>query len=181
MDGQVREGARGAGQAAATACRKGGKARKGGRNGDAAGWPRGEAETVWRKTTAWGRMTAETERGRWGHKSQVSSDEDRGGRCVDGQGESDDASKGWSGSSKGDSEEETEEDGMTTGDLEEIGDTLTALPWGTQESGAGGLQGGAGAGGRDTGKSPSAVADEKGTRGLHGARPGQGKKNGVRR
>ena len=77
---------------------------------------------------------------------------------------------------EGDSVEETEEDGMTAGEPEGSGDRLTALPWGTQESGAGGLQWGARASGSDTRKPPSAAADEEGTRGRHGARPGQGKK-----
>ena len=69
---------------------------------------------------------------------------------------------------------------MTAGELEGSGNTLTTLPWGTQESGAGGLQGGARAGGSNTGKAPSAAANNKGARGRHGARPGQEEKNGGR-
>ena len=56
----------------------------------------------------------EKERRRLGHDSQVSSNGDRGERCVDSQGESDDASEGWSGESEGDSAEEAEEDRMTS-------------------------------------------------------------------
>ena len=47
-------------------------------------------------------------------------------------------SKGLSGGNAGDlAGSETEEDGMTAGDPEERGNTLTASPWGTQESGVG--------------------------------------------
>ena len=53
---------------------------------------------------------------------------------------------------------------------------MTAWPWGTQESGAGGLQAGARAEGSDARKAPLEAANEGGTRGRHGARPGQGKK-----
>ena len=70
---------------------------------------------------------------------------------------------------------------MTVGESEESGDMLTASPWGMQESSTGGLQGGARDSGRDTEKSPSTAADEEGARGRHGARPGQGGKNGGRR
>ena len=70
---------------------------------------------------------------------------------------------------------------MTKGDPGGIGDTLTAFPWGTQESGVGVIQVGARAGGSDTRKPPSGAADKAGTRGRHGVRPGQGKKNGGRR
>ena len=58
---------------------------------------------------------------------------------------------------------------------------LTASSWGTQESGAEELKGGERAGGSTTGKAPSAATDEEGTRGRHGARPGQGEKNGGQR
>ena len=129
----------------------------------------------------WGRMTAEKDIRRKGHDSQVSSDRDRGERRRDGQGESNDASEGWSGGSKGDSVKETEEDRMTARDPEGSGDTLTALPWVTQESGAGALQVGARADGSNTRKAPSAVADEAGARGHYGARPTQGEKNGSQR
>ena len=47
-----------------------------------------------------------------------------------------------------------------------------ASPWGTQESGAGAVQGGERTGGRDNGKSSSAAANEEGARGRHGASPG---------
>ena len=59
------------------------------------------------------RTKADTEHGRRSH-GQVSSNRDRGERCKrDGQEESDDARKGWSGGSKEDLEvSETEEEGM---------------------------------------------------------------------
>ena len=57
---------------------------------------------------------------------------------------------------------------------------MTASPWGTQESGTEGLQVGARADGSNARKAPSAAADEAGTRGRHGARPGQGEKYGGR-
>ena len=89
-----------------------------------------------RKTTARRRMTAETERRIRGQEAQLSSDGDRGGRREGGSlKESDDTSKGWSGGS----------------DTEGNRNKLTALPWGTQESGAGGLKGGARANGRYSG------------------------------
>ena len=133
--------------------------------------------------TARGRTTAETERGIWGQESQVSSDGDRGERRErDGLGESNDAGEGWSDGREGGLEDsEMEEDETTAGDPEWSGDTLTASPWGTQESGAGGLQGGARAVWSDTGKAPSAAANEEGARGRHEARTGQGEKNGGRR
>ena len=84
-------------------------------------------------------------------------------RERDGLGESNNASKGWSGAETDDSAEaEMEEDRMTVGEPEGIKNTLTASPWGTQEIGAGGLQGGAKAGGSDTGIAPSAAADKGG-------------------
>ena len=70
---------------------------------------------------------------------------------------------------------------MTAGEPEGSGDMLTASTWGAQESGAGRLQGGARVGGSDIVKSPSVAADKEGTRGRHGARLGQGEKNGDRR
>ena len=70
---------------------------------------------------------------------------------------------------------------MTAGEPEGSGNTLTASPWGTQESGAGGLQGGERAGGNDTGKSPSAATNKEGAQSRHGARPGQGEKTEVGR
>ena len=62
---------------------------------------------------------------------------------------------------------------MTVGGVEGRGYTMMASPWDTQESEAGGLQGGARAGGRDTGKAPSTAANKEGMQGRHGARPGQ--------
>ena len=58
--------------------------------------------------------------------------------------------------------------------------TLTASPWGTQESGARGLHVDARAGGSDGRKAPSGTANETGTRGRHGAWQ-QKAKNGGRR
>ena len=51
---------------------------------------------------------------------------------------------------------------MTAGEPEGIRNMLTSSPWGTQEIGAGGLQGGAKAGGSDTGIAPSAAAMGRG-------------------
>ena len=53
-----------------------------------------------------------------------------------------------------------------------IVDTLTASSWGTQESGAGGLQGGRAGRREQLQERPSAAADKAGTRGRHGARQG---------
>ena len=59
-------------------------------------------------------------------------------RERNGLGESDNASERWSGADTEDSAEaDMEEDRMTAGDPEGIGNTLTASPWGTQESGVG--------------------------------------------
>ena len=56
---------------------------------------------------------------------------------------------------------------------------LTAMPWGTQDSGEGALHGGMRDGGGDTRKSPSVAADEAGAQGRHGEGPAQrGKKGG---
>ena len=68
-------------------------------------------------------------------------------------------------------ESETEEDGMTVGELEGGGNTIMALPWGTQDSGTGGLQEGSRAGRSNTGKASSAAADEEDC----GAAMGQGR------
>ena len=64
----------------------------------------------------------------------MSSDRDWGERRGrDGLGGSDNASEGWSGVDTEDlAEADTEEDRITAGDLERIGITLTASPWGTQ-------------------------------------------------
>ena len=67
---------------------------------------------------------------------------------------------------------------MTEGEQGGSGDTLTASPWGTQESGAGGLQVGAQAGGSNDSKAPSTAANKAGTQGRHGAGQGQGGKSG---
>ena len=78
-------------------------------------------------------------------------------------------SEGWSGGSYATSDAETEED-----DWGHV--PLTALPWGTQESGARGLRRVARAG-RSNGRNvTSATADKAETRGRHGAWREQGKK-----
>ena len=58
---------------------------------------------------------------------------------------------------------------------------LTVSPWGTQESGVGGLRVDAWDGGSNKRKAPSATADEAATWGRHGARKGQGGQDGGRR
>ena len=73
----------------------------GGRNGDAWGRPRGEAETE-RRTTAKEMTTVKEERRRRGHNEQVRSDGDRGERRGYGQGEREAESEGWGGRSEGD-------------------------------------------------------------------------------
>ena len=62
---------------------------------------------------------------------------------------------------------------MTEGGPRGSRDIMTVSPWGTQESGAGGLQVGARAGGSDARISPFAAANKAGTWGRHGTRPGQ--------
>ena len=104
----------------------------------------------------------------------MSTDGDRGERRRDGQGGSEAESEGWSGGSERESSEETEEDEMTEGEPRRSGETLTALSWVTQESGAGGLQVEARAGRSDARKAPSAAANKAETQGCHGARQGQG-------
>ena len=87
-------------------------------NGEAGGRLRGEAETGRRKTNAWGRKMAETERRIQGQdQDQVSINGDWVERRErDDREESDDTTEGWSGRSAEDSEgSETEEDGMTAG------------------------------------------------------------------
>ena len=69
---------------------------------------------------------------------------------------------------------------MSSGELEGSDETLTALSWGTQESGAGGLRGDARAGRSDEQKSPSTTADEASPRGRHGSRQGQRGHDGGR-
>ena len=103
-------------------------------NGEAAGQPRGEAETGRRMTTARGRMTAETKRKRRGQEYWVSGNGYRGERRKrGGLGESDNASEGWSSGSKVDSaESETEENRMPAGEPEESGNMLMLSPWGMQ-------------------------------------------------
>ena len=83
-------------------------------------------------------------------------------------------SEEWSVRSNNESVTDTEEDGMPAGELGWSDDTLTASPWDTQESGAGGLRVDARVGGSDKRKAPSATADKAGTQGRHGARQGQG-------
>ena len=58
---------------------------------------------------------------------------------------------------------------MTEGETRESRDTLTASPWGTQESGARGLRVDAQAGGSEGRKAPSGTANEAGTWDHHGA------------
>ena len=70
---------------------------------------------------------------------------------------------------------------MTAGRQDERRETLTVLPLGTQESGAGAVQGGARADGGDTEKSPSEDAGEEVVQGRHGVRPAQGGGKGGRR
>ena len=89
-------------------------------------------------------------------------------------------SQGWSGRSDKALEAETEEDRMTAGEQGLGNNTLTESPWSTQESGSRGIRVDARAGRSDERKSPSATADEAGMRGRHGARQGQGDKNGGR-
>ena len=107
----------------------------------------------------------------------MSSDGDGGELCErgDGQEESDNASKGWSDKiaeySVG---SETEEEAMTAGGAEGGRETLTATPWGTQDSGAGAVHGGTRVSRGDTGKSPSAATDEAGAR----AAMGRGRRRG---
>ena len=63
---------------------------------------------------------------------------------------------------------------MTAWGLEERGETLTALPWGTQENGVGAVQGGARVGRSDIVKAPSVATNKEGVWGHHWARPAQG-------
>ena len=67
---------------------------------------------------------------------------------------------------------------MPEGEKGGSGDMLTASPWGTKESGAGGIQVGTLADGSNDRKSPSAAAKEAGMQVRHGARQEQGGKNG---
>ena len=85
-------------------------------------------------------MTAEEGRRRRGHGNQVSSKGDRGERRSDRQVDREAEIEGWSGGSDEASDEKMEEDRMPAGEQEGSKDTLTASPWGMQESGAGGLQ-----------------------------------------
>ena len=83
-------------------------------------------------------------------------------------------SEGWSGRSDNALDAETEEEGWGQ-------DTLTVLPWGTQESGVRGIWLDVWSVGSNGRKAPSATADEAGTRGRHGAWHEQGAKKGGRR
>ena len=82
-------------------------------------------------------------------------------------------SEGLSGGSNATSDADMEEEGWGQ-------DTLMVLPWGTQESGARGLQVDAQAGGSDGRKAPSVTAEEAGTGDRHGARQEQREENGGR-
>ena len=75
-------------------------------------------------------------------------------------------------------ESETEEDKISAWGTEEGRKTLTVSPWGRQKIVVGAVQGGARAVRSDTGKSPSAAADEEGVRGRHGEWKAQGEKKG---
>ena len=152
---------------------------EGGRNGDAWGGLHGVTETG-RETTARERTTKEAGCGHRRHDDQVRSNGDRGERHGAWQGDRYSSNKEWSVGSISDSDEETEEDEMPAGELEGSDNTLTAFPWGTQENGAGGLRVDARAGGSNKRKTPSAPADEAGTRGRHGAWQEQRAKNGGR-
>ena len=136
------EGAQGAGQVAArNRGRRGGEEQgNGGRNGDAEVRLHGKTETG-RRMTVRALMTAEEWSGRWGHDAQLSSNRDREERRGAGQGDRKAKSEGWRVRSEEASDEETEEDSIPTGEQEGSEDTLTASPWGTQESGAGGHTG----------------------------------------
>ena len=142
--------------------------------------PRSVTETG-RGKTARERTTTEAGRGHRGHGEQVSSDRDRRESRGAQKGDRDAASEEWSVGSNEESDAETEEDGMPVGELEGSDDTLTALPWGTQERGAGWIQGDARAGRSDERKAPSATTDKAWMRGRHGARQGQEEHDGGRR
>ena len=79
----------------------------------------------------------EAGRGHRGNKDQVISVGDRGERRGAYYGEREADSEEWSVGSDEESDTEREEEGMPTGELEGSDDTLTASPWGTQESGVG--------------------------------------------
>ena len=85
-------------------------------------------------------------------------------------------SEGWSGGSDDTSEAETEEEGW--GHV-----TLTALPWGTQESWARGLRVDAWAGRSDDQKAPSGTADKAGMGGAmgHGSKGRKTEASGIGR
>ena len=126
-------------------------------------------------------MTAEEGRGRRGHDGQVSRNRDKWKRRGARHGNREAKSEAWSVRSDKASYKETEEDGMSVGNQEGKKDKLTASPWGTHESWAGGRQVDTRAGGRDKRTAPSATTDNAGTQGRHEARLGQGKKEGGNR
>ena len=77
-------------------------------------------------------------------------------------------SEGWSGKSDDASDAETEEDRIPAGEQGWGYDTLTASPWGMQESGEVGIRVDARAGRNDGRKAPSATANKAETQGRHG-------------
>ena len=119
-------------------------------------------------------MTAEEGRGQQGHDDQVSSEGGRGERRGDRQGEREANSERLSGGIDEALDEDTEEGSMPAGEQEGSEDMLTASPWGTQESGAGGLQVNARAGRSNESKASSAIANEAGKQVRHKSRQGKG-------
>ena len=113
--------------------------------------------------------------GAWGKSARGGASVHKGpqeeGRGGTGEGAE---SEGWSGGSDKALYAEMEEDGMPAGELGGSNNTMTASPWGMQESGAGGLRVDARAGRSNERKAPTATADKAGTQGRHGARQGQG-------
>ena len=73
-------------------------------------------------------------------------------------------------------DKETEEGGIPEGEEEGSGDTITASPWGTQESGVGGLQVDVQAGRSNNRKPPSAAVKRRGCGAIMGRGRGKEKK-----
>ena len=111
----------------------------------------------------------------------MGSDVDRWERRGARQGDREAKSEGWSVGSDAALDKETEEDRRHAGEQEGNKGTMMASPWGTQESGVGGLQVDARVDGRDKRKAPCATADKTGTWGPHGASQGKGGNGGDRR
>ena len=112
-------------------------------------------------TTTRRRTTAVKEHGRQDH-IQGSSNGDRveQRKRADGQEESNNAREGWSGVSAKDLVgSETEEEAMNEGGTEGGRETLTAMPLGTQDCGAGTIKGDVRARRGNIRKSPSATAN----------------------